>query len=191
MNQDFTTIEEILTKLKDYYNEHVSGDSIDDIQVPITERDIVAEIYCRLKPFCKENSLSVHTEIKPAPDNENSSSDDLKKLSRIDVVILKGNWIPSAIELQNKYIKGKYEARYSSIPVSFFHTAIEVKIQSKPGDAEADIEKLKKIHCQNPDCNCFFVLLNVRGKSSDHKTIGDYLGKSPSIRGILSRSGKV
>ncbi len=179
MKSDYEMIKSILTALR---TEYISGCQLDkvDKNAPITERDIVAEIYCRLKVFCKSKGLSVHCEIKPAP-NENAKPDQLKRLPKIDVVILSDingqPWISSAIKLQDKYAKGRIESRFSSVPVEFFHTAIEVKIQSKDTDAKKDIKILKSLHDSNDKCNCFFVLLNARGKRSDHDTIQKYADK--------------
>jgi len=102
----------------------------------------------------------------------------LKRLPKIDVGVLSGknrqSWVPAAIKLQNSYDKGLIEARFSSVPIAFFHTAIEVKIQSKPSDARKDIDILKHISDFNPACNCFFILLNSRGQRSDHDAIQRY-----------------
>jgi hypothetical protein len=141
------------------------------------ERDIVAEIYCRLKNYCRNRELSAHCEIKPAP-SENTEPAELKRLPKIDVGILSNengrSWVSAAIKLQNSYNKGLIEARFSSIPIDFFHTAIEVKIQSKPSDAMKDINILKSLSNSNEACNCFFVLLNSRGQRPDHDTIQRY-----------------
>jgi hypothetical protein len=58
--------------------------------------------------------------------------------------------LAEAKNLQNKYDKGPRQARFSSIPVEFFHTAVEAKIQSNVTDAKKDIDNLKKIHESNP-----------------------------------------
>ena len=75
-----------------------------DQSAPITERDIVAEIYFRLKTFCRENGLSVHCEIKPATD-EDAEPKRLIRLPKIDVGILASinerTWISSALKLQD------------------------------------------------------------------------------------------
>ncbi len=178
MNSEFEKIKSILSKLR---SEYMSGCKKADIDpnIPITERDIVAEIYGRLrKEFLKHNNLAVHCEVKPAP-NVNASTDVLKGLPRIDVAILsdKGNrtWISEAEILQAKYKKGDIEARFSSIPYEFFHTAIEVKIQSNVKDAKRDIDILKQLYVSSKSaCNCFFVLLNARGSRRDHDAIKEY-----------------
>lgn len=180
MNNDYEAIKEILSKIRAEYISCFQRNEIDNSEIVfnnprtlITERDIVAEIYCRLKEFCDGKDLRVHTEIKPVFDEKEIK--DLKLLPRIDIVILSGNgWIPEAIKYQNKYDKGDIEARFSAVPVEFFHTAIEVKIQSKYGDAKDDIGKLKKYICEKKlKCNCFLVLLNARGKKKDHDNIKD------------------
>jgi hypothetical protein len=173
MNNDFEIVKSILSKLR---SDYISGCKLDimDQNAPITERDIVAEIYCRLKDFCSKNGLSVHCEIKPATD-EDAKTEHLKRLPKIDVGILSNinerTWISSAMKLQDKYNKGLIEARFSSIPVEFFHTAIEVKIQGNFNDAKKDIIILKHLHDSNKACNCFFILLNARGQRSDHDAI--------------------
>lgn len=182
MNNDFNEIAEILDKLRLDYVSAYKLDIIDQ-NAPITERDIVAEIYCRLKVFCEGKGLNVHCEIKPAPDKEigKVKSKHLRCLPKIDVGILRNidgiPWISSAIKLQDKYPKGQIEARFSSIPLRYFHTAIEVKIQSNVKDAKKDIDILKKLHKKNEGCNCFCVLLNARGQRADHATIHKYAGK--------------
>jgi len=179
MNADFEDIKLILLQLKsEYINGLMKSNLSADIH--ITERDIVSEVYYRLRLFCSNKNLSSHTEIKPAPSISTEIA-DLKRLPRIDNVILKNKgekrWIEDAIKLQNRYQKGAIEARFSSIPVEFFHTAIEVKIQSKFSDAKKDIDKLKLIQDSNKDCNCFFLLLNSRGSIKDHSAILDYAKK--------------
>lgn len=178
MNNDYETIKNILSKIRAEYiscfQRNESGNSAIVFNNPgtlITERDIVSEIYCRLRAFCDDKDLSVHTEIKPVFDEKEVK--DLKLLPRIDIVILSGNgWIPEAIKHQKEYDKGDIEARFSAVPVEFFHTAIEVKIQSKLDDANNDIGKLKDYICEkNLKCNCFLVLLNARGKKKDHDNI--------------------
>jgi hypothetical protein len=69
---------------------------------------------------------------------------------------------------------GAIEARFSSVPVKFFHAAIEAKIQSNIRDAKKDIDTLRWLHDLNPDCHCCFVLLNARGRYSDHDRISAY-----------------
>jgi len=171
MNEDFNAIECILSELQEEYISSWKQDKINDPQAPITERDIVSEIYCRLKKFCHGKELSVHTEIKPVSDEK--TREELKIIPRIDVVILRSNkWIDPAMIIQNIYTKGDFEARYSSIPVEFIHTAIEVKIQSNPSDAKKDLNKLNIYICEKTNnCNIFFVLLNAKGSWSDHDKI--------------------
>ncbi|MDP3914201.1 MAG: hypothetical protein Q8R96_10750 [Bacteroidota bacterium] len=173
MNSDFELVKSILAEIKSDYISFCQYDLINE-NAPMTERDIVAEIYCRLKGFCNSKGLNVHCEIKPAY-NEDANRIELKKLPVIDVIILSNKdgqtWISSAMKLQDKCSKGSIEARFSSIPVEFFHTAIEVKIQSKFDDTKKDIGKLKLVHDLNQECNCFFILLNARGKRSDHDRI--------------------
>jgi len=167
MNNDFDILKSILSDLRSDYISGCQMNTIDQ-KSPITERDIVAEIYCRLKGFCNEKGLSVHCEIKPAT-GENAE---------VDVGILSNingrSWISTAMKLQDKYKKGHIEARFSSIPFDFFHTAIEVKIQSNFHDAKKDIDILKQLHDSNKSCNCFFVLLNARGQRADHDAIQKY-----------------
>lgn len=177
MNNDFEAIKSILSALREDYIKGCQNGKLDS-QIPITERDIVAEIYSRLKVFCRSsNELSTHCEIKPAK-GEFSSTSELKTLPRIDNVILSNHkgkeWLSSAKVLQNKYRKGDIEARFSSVPVLFFHTAIEVKIQSNVPDAKKDIDTLKELQDNNKTCNCFFVLFNARGRAADHFKIKRY-----------------
>ena len=176
MNNDAATIRDILEKLRSEYANSCPFD-VDDPEVPITERDIVAEIRERLKAFCRSRGYQVHCEVKPAPDSS-ISRDRMRTLPRIDVVVLSDknsvSWLAEAKNLQNKYDKGPRQARFSSIPVEFFHTAVEAKIQSNVTDAKKDIDNLKKIHESNPSCNCFFVLLNARGRVGDHEQILEY-----------------
>jgi len=176
MNNDFEALKSLLSGLR---SDYIAGCHLDifDEKAPITERDIVAEIYCRLKNYCSNSDLSVHCEIKPAS-SENAETEELKRLPKIDVGIVSNkngrSWVSAAIKLQNSYRKGLIEARFSSIPVEFLHTAIEVKIQSKPSDAKKDIDILKSLLYSNEACNCFFVLMNARGQKSDHDTIQKY-----------------
>lgn len=176
MNSDFENIKAILSLLK---TDYIAGaqENNSDLQNPITERDIVAEIYLRLKDYCRQKNLSTHCEIKPA-ESMDSSIEDLKKLPRIDNVILcnqnDNKWIKAATKFQDKYQMGPFQARFSSVPVVFFHTAIEVKIQSKVTDAKKDINTLIRIQKANMTCNCFFVLLNSRGFRNDHDKILSY-----------------
>ncbi|RJO61700.1 hypothetical protein C4544_01990 [candidate division WS5 bacterium] len=176
MNSDFKDIKSILLGLRSDYISGVQLDTLNE-KAPITERDIVAEIYCKLKAFCTNRDLSVHSEIKPAS-SENAEIGELRRLLKIDVGILSRisgqSWVDSAIDIQNNYRKGSIEARFSSIPLRFFHTAIEVKIQSQFADSKKDVDTLKRIHDSNSLCNCFFVLLNARGKRSDHDKIKAY-----------------
>jgi hypothetical protein len=173
MNNEFVQIKRILHDLKSEYAILSCGDEFDP-NLPITERDIVSEIYCRLKFHFLKTELSVHTEIRPVP-SVSSEPEELKRLPRIDVAILFGDsWLNEAIKLQNKYKKGEFEARFSSVPVESFHTAIEVKIQSHPADSIKDINTLCGIQKNNKNCNCFLVLLNARGKKRDHLKITEY-----------------
>lgn len=176
MNPDYKQIEDILLQVKSKYIEQSSNEMYNP-NVAVTERDIVSELYSRLKDFCNGKKLYSHTEIKAAPDR-NTPLDVLKKLKRIDNVILKNigeqNWMEDAIYIQNRYQKGSIESRFSSIPIKFFHTAIEVKIQSYFPDLKKDIDKLSEIKIQNKECNCIFFLLNARGKEQDHKALLEY-----------------
>jgi hypothetical protein len=169
MNRDFNNIKAILTGIRSNYAALCHPDIIDP-SGPVTERDIVAEIYGVLKDFCRSRKLHVHCEMKPA-NNEDMSQEELKKLPKIDVVILSRQWFLSAKKIQGKYSKGLIEARFSSVPIEFFHTAIEVKIQSKVDDARKDLTILEDIANRNPSCNCFFMLLNARGRKADHAAI--------------------
>ena len=178
---DFEIIKNILSELCSDYSSLCKLDRIDQ-KAPITERDIVAEIYSRLKVFCNsQKGLSTHCEIKPSS-SEDAKIEELKRLPRIDIAILSDingrTWTASAMKLQGKYKKGPIESRFSSIPVEFFHTAIEVKIQSNVRDAKKDIEILNKIHNSNKKCNCFFILLNARGDKSDHDAIKEHADKN-------------
>lgn len=176
MNEDFEVVRGILNELRSQYSSRCAVD-VDDPNIQITERDIVADIRHSMIEFCKSKGYHVHCEIRPATD-ENSEPDEMKKLPRIDVVVLRDikddTWFAVAKKLQNKYQKGSIEARFSSIPIKFFHTAIEAKIQSKVFAAKKDIDTLKNIEEANPSCNCFFVLLNARGQISDHNNILEY-----------------
>lgn len=180
MNSDFEIIKSILSELRLEYISFCRNDIIEE-KVPITERDIVAEIYSRLKIFCNNKEFAVHCEIKPAP-SEDAVAEELKRLPRIDVGILSNKngrtWILSAKKLQDKYRKGCIEARFASIPIEFFHTAIEVKIQSNFYDAKKDIDILKRLQDLNQECNCFFILLNARGQRSDHFAIQKYANEN-------------
>lgn len=175
MNSDFEIIKSILSDLRSDYSKISEIDIIIE-NAPITERDVVAEIYCRLKMFCGKKELSVHCEIR-AVSSEDYTSDQKKGSPIIDVCILTNTdrtWISSAMKIQNNYSKGSFESRYQSIPVNFIHTAIEVKIQSVVNQSKADIFKLKSLYDSNKNCNCFFVLLNARGKRHDHDRIQKY-----------------
>jgi translation elongation factor EF-4 len=176
MNDDAETIRSVLEELKSEYADCCLLD-VDDPEAPITERDIVAEIRDRLKAFCRSRGYQVHCEVKPAPDSS-IGPERMRTLPRVDVVVLSDknsvSWLAVAKSLQDKYGKGSIQARFSSIPVEFFHTAVEAKIQSDVADAREDIDNLKMINESNPSCNCFFVLLNARGRVGDHEQIRDY-----------------
>ena len=176
MNDDFATVRSVLTELRSLYAARCGVD-VDDPETQITERDIVADIRHSLMAFCASNGYQVHCEIRPA-DDENIEPDEMKRLPRIDVVVLRdrkdASWLPAAKKLQGKYRKGSIEARFSSIPIKFFHTAIEAKIQSNVANAKRDIDTLKNIEERNPSCNCFFVVLNARGRVRDHDNILAY-----------------
>jgi hypothetical protein len=176
MNDDFAVIRGILEELKSEYASSCPLD-VEDPEAPVTERDIVAEIRDRLKTFCRSRGYQVHCEIKPAPDGS-IGPEFMRKLPRVDVVILancgSSSWLATAKSLQDKYDKGSVEARFSSIPMEFFHTAIEAKIQSNVANAKKDINTLRMILESNPFCNCFFVLLNARGRVQDHDQIQEY-----------------
>lgn len=176
MNDDFAAVRNILTQLKSLYAAGCSLD-VDDPATQITERDIVAEIRHSLMEFCVSNGYQVHCEIRPAT-NENIEPDEMRLLPRIDVVVLRDisstSWLAAAKKLQGKYQKGSIEARFASVPIKFFHTAIEAKIQSNAVDAKKDIDTLKSIEEMNPSCNCLFLLLNARGRVCDHDNILAY-----------------
>ena len=176
MNDNFETVKNVLIHLRDLYSARCKFD-VDDPAIQITERDIVADIRHSLMEFCVSNGYHVHCEIRPAAD-ENTEPDEMKRLPRIDVAILRDSkntsWFAAAKKLQGKYRKGSIEARFSSVPSKFFHTAIEAKIQSNVASAKKDIDTLKGIEEKNPSCNCFFVLLNARGRIRDHEKILAY-----------------
>ncbi len=176
MNDDSQRIKDILEELKSEYAGCCALD-VDDPEAPVTERDIVAEIRNKLKRFCHSRGYQVHCEIKPAP-SSNIGPEEMRKLCRVDVAVLSNKnsicWLSAAKNLQDKYHKGSIQARFPSVPVEFFHTAIEAKIQSDVANAKKDIDTLKMIHDSNPFCNCFFVLLNARGRVGDHNQIQAY-----------------
>ena len=176
MNDNFETVKSVLIHLSDLYAARCKFD-VDDPAIQITERDIVADIRHSLMEFCVLNGYHVHCEIRPAA-NENIAPDEMKRLPRIDVAILrdskKASWLAAAKKLQGKYRKGSIEARFSSVPIKFIHTAIEAKIQSNVANAKKDIDTLKDIEEKNPFCNCFFILLNARGRIRDHDKILAY-----------------
>jgi len=176
MNDHFQTVRNILVHLKDLYATRCKLD-VDDPAIQITERDIVSDIRQSLIDFCTMNGYYVHCEIRPANDGS-IEPDEMKRLPRIDVAILRdtknASWLAAAKHLQGKYQKGSIEARFSSVPVKHFHTAIEAKIQSNVASAKKDIDTLKDIEEKNPSCNCFFVLLNARGRYCDHEKILAY-----------------
>ncbi len=185
MNDDFGTVENVLLLLRDLYAARCDSDAKDPA-IPITERDIVADLRHSLMEFCSAQGYHVHCEVKPA-DNEEIGPEEMRRLPRIDVVILrddkKASWFTAAKKLQGKYSKGSIEARFSSVPVKYFHTAIEAKIQSKVDNAIDDIDTLKDIEKKNPSCNCFFILLNARGKVRDHDNILAY-AQEKKVRAI-------
>lgn len=176
MNDDFAAIESILAELRSQYASRCRGD-VDDPTTQIAERDIVADIRHSLMAFCSANGFHVHCEIRPAPDTS-IEPDRMKRLPRVDVVVLRNSngefWLAAAKELQDKHQEGPFQARFSSVPVKFFHTAVEAKIQSNLASARKDIDTLKRIQECNPSCNCFFALLNARGRVRDHDRILAY-----------------
>jgi hypothetical protein len=176
MNDHFEAVKNILAGLRSQYASRWCVDG-DDPATQITERDIVADIRHSLLAFCDANGFHVHCEIRPAP-NTKIGPDEMKRLPRIDVVVLQNSygqsWFDAAKILQDKYQKGTIEARFSSIPIEFFHCAIEAKIQSNVADAKKDIDALRDIQKVNQACYCFFVLLNARGLVRDHDDILAY-----------------
>ncbi len=173
MNTHYDEIKKILFNFKTEYKRLYSAGDVRNPDTPITERDIVSELYCKLKEYCKGKRISIHTEVKPAPSG-NVSREQLKKLPKIDLVILQNNWVPAAVEIQNKYNKGLTEARFGAVPYKYFHTAIEVKIQSNVGNSKKDIDTLATIRKKSKSCNCYMVLLNARGRKKDHDRIVEY-----------------
>ncbi len=173
MNTHYDQIKKILFNFRAEYNGLYSTGDVSNSNTPITERDIVSELYCSLKEYCKGKKISIHTEIKPAP-SENISREHLKKLPKIDLVILQNNWVPAAVKIQNKYNKGLIEARFGAVPYKYFHTAIEVKIQSNVSNSKKDIDTLANIRKKSKSCNCYMVLLNARGRKKDHEKILEY-----------------
>lgn len=186
-------IKSILAELRSEYAAQCPLD-VDDPEAPVTERDIVAEIRHRLKAFCHSRGYQVHCEIKPAPD-DNIGPDQMRKLPRVDVVVLANknhaSWLSAAKSLQDKYVKGSIQARFASIPIEFFHTAIEAKIQSDVVNAREDIDTLRMILDSNSLCNCFFILLNARGRVRDHDQIQAYARQKgiPIIEYTSKRNG--
>ncbi len=176
MNRDYPDIEALLEQLRHEYAEGCGSD-LEDSNLPMTERDTVAEIRTRLQTLFQGSDVNVHCEIKPAA-SQDTQPEELKKLPRMDVVLLTdlegASWFGCAKAIQSRYRKGSIEARFGSVPVEFFHTAIEVKIQSNVRDAKKDIDTLASINRSNPRCNCFFVLLNARGRPQDHAAIAAY-----------------
>jgi hypothetical protein len=132
---------------------------------PLTESDLQAEIFCKLKKLCVGNDLYVHSEM----------AFDKPTKSKFDIVIIEGeDWIKPAENYQGNLKKGNIESRFSHIPDEYFHTIIEIKVQSFFPDAKKDIDKLADIKKRKGKIDCFFVLLNERGKSSDHAKIRKY-----------------
>lgn len=176
MNQDFDAVRDVLLGLRSEYAAQSPVDVVSP-DAPVTEADISSDIRSELKGFCRGRRLHVHCEIKPTP-NYAVARMPTKDSSRIDVVILSdhgsASWLEAARKLQDQCDKGAIEARFSSVPVKFFHTAVQVKIQSLVRDARRDIDKLEAIRAENPSCNCFFVLLNARGQPRDHDAIAAY-----------------
>ncbi len=173
MNDQYKEIKEVLVGIRARY---ISQWESTSSRIPVSERDIVSKIYAQLSDWAKGRKLHPHTEVKPRFDNKSVSNK--KGIKIIDVALLKdiGNesWLESAKEIQAGYQKGNIEARYSSIPLKFFHTVIEVKIQSNFENSKKDILALKKIKTAKPDCNCFFVLLNALGSYRDHRRIKEF-----------------
>ncbi len=105
MNDDFAAVRSLLDQLRSQYAARCSVD-VDDPATQITERDIVADIRHCLTAFCAANGYHVHCEIRPAPD-ANSEPDKLRRLPRIDVVVLwdrnDASWLAAAKRLQDKY----------------------------------------------------------------------------------------
>ena len=166
--------------LFDYREEYKSLYREGDVKypdTPITERDIVSGLFCNLTNYCKNKKLSIHTEIKPIPSGD-ILQERLRELPIIDLVILQNNWIPAAVKIQNKYKKGLIEARFGAVPYKYFHTAIEVKIQSNVSNSKKDIDTLSYIRKKNKSCNCYMVLLNARGRYQDHEKIIAYANEN-------------
>lgn len=171
MNDDFAAIDNVLAELPSWYSSYCNGD-VDDPKAPITESDIVAEIRHRLLDFCTAKGYHVHCEVRPVFSTD-ISPDEKRRLKRIDVAVLRDSEGQSWFAAAKTFQPGQF-ARFAFVPVKFFHTAVEVKIPSKLEPAKEDLAKLKSIQDANPSCNCFFVLLNARGKVSNHDRILDY-----------------
>jgi len=177
MNKDSDAVKQVLEKVRADYATGCQAGELMDPGLPITERDILCEIWARLRPFCISAGLHVHSEVKVAPSLD-SHHTVLRSAKRVDVAILRdqpqARWLDAAREIQDRKCKGHIEARFEAIPVEYFHTVMEVKIQSHIPDARKDISSLSQIAAANPECNCFFVLLNARGQVCDHNAILTY-----------------
>jgi hypothetical protein len=176
MNDDYSAVEDLLVQLRSRYASRCSVD-VDDPATPITERDIVADIRYSLMAWCIAKGYHVHCEVRPAP-GTSIAPDQTRQLPRIDVAVLRNSdgqsWLAAAKAIQDMYREGRFQARFSSVPVKFFHTAVEAKIQSNVASAKKDLDTLKSIQDANPSCNCFFLLLNARGRVRDHDRILTY-----------------
>lgn len=181
MNSDFNGVHQQLVTLRDAYAA-ACGTDVESAWAPVTERDIVSDIHEALKPFCRSRGYTTHCEMKAVPDID-TGREISRAWPRIDACILTDadgqSWLHAAKTLQNQYVKGHIEARFSAVPAQYLHTAIEVKIQSDVSDARKDLEKLVRVRHLNGACNCFFVLFNARGSASAHASIralGDSMG---------------
>lgn len=165
----YRSVEKILEHLKKDYQQWSQSD-VPDPRAPFTERDAVAEIYCRLKDLSVSHDLYVHCEVKPYPFTSPKIIPDISLIKNLG----KRSWTEEANEIHAGHDAGSIESRFSAVPVEFFHAALEIKIQSNFSNAKKDIDKLNQLRQMNPRCNCFLVLLNARGKCRDHEKIIKY-----------------
>jgi len=163
----------LLDTREDYASRCNEGDIVDP-GAPISEADVVSEIRFRLLPVAERWGCHVHQEVRAVVD-ELPGTAHLKVLPRLDLVLLGDeggeSWLDAAKGLQDRYAKGAIEARFLAVPARFIRAAIEVKIQSLSVNARKDIDGLWALRERWPSCACFFVLLNARGRVSDHEAI--------------------
>lgn len=160
MHSDCQEVTMILDKFREDCR-HWSGGAARHPDCPVTEQDVIAEIYARLKDFCRGKNLHVHCHIQPAR-RPNSN------VEALDIAILADHQGRCGIEAPRKSAgtSTAHKSRTSAwpVPAKFWHTAIEVALPDKREDAAKSLRKLRALCRRNRACHCFLLLFNGSGQ---------------------------